>query len=206
MTDNVQGNNSSANDITLDALAASLQVASKGGDGGGDPAPAKIELPDPAANPEEFKKAVEGLGSTVSQINSFLESQKAASAEQKIANDINSAVEFISNQVEGVDKRVIRGLVKDEADTNPTFRRIWESRDSNPDAYSKALGILARQYQEQFAPRVDPAVSADLRAFQESVRAARGHRADAIAAEAQAWDAKSDAEFDRDFMRLAGSQ
>jgi hypothetical protein len=89
-------------------------------------------------------------------------------------------------------------------DSNPAFKRIWDARDSNPDAFSKALGILSQQYRNEFAPKVDPQISADQRAFQESVKAARGSQAEAIAQQNTQFDGKSDAEFDAMWAKLAG--
>lgn len=202
MTDKATGNGTPANELSLDALANSLQVAGKEQTGGGAD-PFKVELPDINADPEGFKKAAEQVAAKSNELEAFMREFREQRSTEKITSDINSAVDFVASQVEGVEKRVLRAIVKDEIDSNPTFKRIWDARDSNPDAYSKALGILSQQYREQFAPKVDPQISADQRAFQESVRAARGSAADAIAQQNSQFDGKSDAEFDVFWHNLA---
>lgn len=203
MADKDSGNNTPKPELTLDALASSLET-NKGTQNPVVKTESKIELPDPDTDPKGFKEAVEGLGGKLHEIGDFISQSKERDALTKVQNDVNAAVDFIASQVEGVEKRLLRAVLKDEVDSNPTFEKLWNSRDANPDAFNKALGILSQQYREQFAPRIDSQVSADQRAFQESVRAARGESAGVIESQNNQWAAKSGSEFDRDWNQLSG--
>ena len=206
MTDNTSGNGTQEPEVSLDALATSLETVKTQ-----EPDPNKpeaIELPDPSTDPEAFKKAVEenstAIAENIDRMNSFMDKDAENKATAKLDGDINAAVDNVSSQIEGVDKNLIRAVLKDEADTNPAFKQIWDARDKNPTAFQKALGILANKYREQFAPRVDSQVESDLRAFQESIKAVRQGKETVIQSQNAEWAGKSSAEFDRDWNAMAG--
>jgi len=198
------GNNTPKPEETLDDLAATLDTKAGHTKGEVKDQKTEIDLPDPQEDPKGFKEAVKGVYETLGEFKEFVDSSKEEKSAQKTLNDINTAVDTVASQVEGVDKRLVRAILKDEVDSNPAFKNLWDARDDNPAAFNKALGILSQQYKEQFAPRVDPQIESDQRAFQESVRAARGGNADAIDSQNSEWANKSDDEFDRDFAALGG--
>ena len=204
MTEETTGNESQKPEMSLDELAASLATQEA-------PQPKaeapKLELPS-MDDPDGFKQAVETstneFAQKLQQVNDFIDSQNAAQAKEKLQSDLNAAVDFVAGEIEGVDKRIVKAVLKDEADENPAFKKIWDMRDQNPAALQAALKHLSKQYSEQLAPKVDAEVAANQRAFQQSVQKARAGQLDELAQHNAQYDKMSDAEFDAEWAKLTG--
>jgi len=209
MSEEKTGNGTQKPEMSLDALAASLQATKETPTEQPGKQEAEFKLPDLSEKPDEFKAALEestkGIAEKLEKVTSFIDKQEQQAAESKMRGDLDAAVEFVSGQIEDVDKRLVRAILKDEADENAAFRQIWDARDSHPEALQQALTLLGEQYKDTFAPRVDQEVASTQRAFQESIKAARTGREDEIAQTNNSWDSKSDDQFDSDFAQLAGN-
>lgn len=198
MTDENTGNESQKPEMSLDELANSLvqEQASQP-----QPETPKIELPDPNADPDAFKAAVERhstqLAEQVAKANEFVKAQEQTQAREKLNGDLNAAVDLVAAELDGVDKKLVRAVLKDEADENPAFKKIWDLRGQNPAALQTALKHLAKQYGDTLSLKVDPQAQANQRAFQQSVESARNNNLSHIQQQNQDLDSMSEAEFDQ---------
>lgn len=217
-----QENNTPASEVSLDQLAASLTPVAPVAPEASAQAPASTaqqtetvqtaaELPDPALDPEGFNKALAAqhgaLAGQLGQITDFIHQQNAAAEHAKTSDDMNAAVKAVAEQVEKMPERVIRGLLKDEYDTNPAFKQVWDNRDKNPAVFNQALGLIAKQYRDDFAVTVDPQIAENQRAFEQSINSAStGSLPDQNQRNYAGLDKVEDAEFDRAFAQLASTR
>lgn len=97
-----------------------------------------------------------------------LTSIKESSQKSQIEADINSAVDFVSNKVEGVKPRVIEALLEAQAAEDPKFKQLWESRKANPKAWERALDVFSKGVANDFSVKQDPQLTENLRAASQS--------------------------------------
>lgn len=200
MTNEVtQENSTPATEQSLDQIAASLEAR----------APVvqetiarpEIKIPDAALDPEGFATALNAKFADQSELTEFVRSQKAAASASEQTAAIDSAVSAISANIEGADKRLVRGLLKDEYDVNPAFKKIWDSRSDNPAALGKAIAVLTQSFRETLAIKVDSQVAADQRAFSASMNSARHAKASSAN---DKWKGLDGAAFDAEWAKISG--
>lgn len=132
--------------------------------------------PDPVTNPEGYKQFMRSQFQAQQQVQSVLRdiSTKVSKfeqtwEEQRLNAEVDSAVQIVNQKLK-VEPVLAEALLNVEYKQNPTFRRIWDNRDRNPEAYKKALGVLADKLYSKVQVRQDPQLAENVRAAQSSQR------------------------------------
>ena len=122
----------------------------------------------------------------------FLQLQSTI-ANQQYQSDIQGVTEVIKGDLDVpfVDNEFVETWLNNEANKNPKLAQAWANRHSNPDAFQKVTGSLAKQFQDKF--NVDHKATSDIDAVTSAVRSASTK---APEQETQTdWGSMSDAEF-----------
>ena len=136
--------------------------------------PPQFEAPDPITNPEGYKSYMAAQYSTVNKLNSTLEqftskvtAWERTQQEQKINRDVETAVQKVNAKL-NVDPEMAEVALELEYRKNPSFKKIWDNRERNPQALEKALDIVSQKLQGKFSVRQDPQIANNLRAAKTS--------------------------------------
>ncbi len=139
-------------------------------------APPVPQVPDPVLNPDAYAQyvwqqnpLVSQMGKTVQDMTAKLQAFEQSQAQAKLEADINRAVSTV-NQKLNVDPMLAEAALEAEYRRNPTFKHIWDNRDRNPDAFNKALEVVANKLSPLFAVRTDPQLLENQRAATSSQR------------------------------------
>lgn len=127
-------------------------------------------VPDPVVDSAAYQAYAQALVQKSSQMeNSIREATSKIDAfdqmfrQQKVDADVGHAVQVVNQKLK-VDNDLVEALLNIEYNKNPSFKRIWENRDRNPDAYQKALGIVADKLSSKVQVRQDPQLMENVRA------------------------------------------
>jgi hypothetical protein len=144
------------------------------------------------------------LSNQLQDVKSELTELRQEQANLQIEADINSAVGSI-NEGLNLDPKLVRVHLELTAQEKPGFRRIWENREANPQAYTKALKALSNEIGDKYSARQDPELTANQQAIQQSQQS-RATTATPDGSGNQLQDklgeAKSDGDFDREWQRM----
>lgn len=132
--------------------------------------------PDPVTNPEGYKAFMRAQFQTQQQVQSALRdiSTKVSRfeqtwEEQRLNAEVDAAVQTVNQKLK-VEPVLAEALLNVEYKQNPTFKRIWDNRQKNPEAFQKALGVLADKLYPKVQVRQDPQLAENVRAAQSSQR------------------------------------
>lgn len=124
--------------------------------------PAAPRLPDPQ-DPEGMRQYMASrdqgqteLTKAVKVMAGHLTLQSQREAQAKLETDIKSAVETVNDIVQHPKPKVIEAMIDAEARSDYRFKALWENRHKNPAAFNKALGVIAKRFQEDLSVKVDP--------------------------------------------------
>jgi hypothetical protein len=144
------------------------------------------------------------LNTQLQDVKSQLTELRQERANLQIEADINSAVGSI-NEGLNLDPKLVRVHLELTAQEKPGFKRIWENREANPQAYTKALKALSSEIGDKYSARQDPELTANQQAIQQSQQS----RATTATPDGSGNDlqdklseAKSDGDFDREWQRM----
>ena len=128
--------------------------------------------------------------------------QLAAREQQRLLNEaVDNAVEKINEGVNG-DNRLADSFLNSQYQRDPNFKRVFDNRDSNPQAYEKALGLLRDEWASMNKNRIDPQVAENQRALRESQQSGSTYVQNDRETELSNM---SDGDFMREMRRLANS-
>lgn len=135
----------------------------------------------------------------------FLNQQQQAQAKAKLEADLSSAVETVNKVVNHPNPKVIEAMLDAEARGDVRFKKLWDNRDKNPQAWNNALRAASSKFAKELEVKVDP----KLRQAQQIRRASQGAMATTDAtdeSENAQWDNLSTDDFDRKWQQAVTGQ
>ena len=133
--------------------------------------------PDPVTNPEGYKAFMRASFESQQQVQSALREMTSrfnqfeqTIQEQKVNAEVDAAVQTVNSKLK-VDPMLTEALLNVEYKQNPSFKRIWDNRQKNPEAFKKGLEVLANKLYQKVQVRQDPQLAENVRAAQTSQRA-----------------------------------
>ena len=205
---NTDDQNANANDQTSMAdLAAGLPAGDS--DNGG----SKTLLEQHSQNKDEGNKT--DMEKFIQTQNQSMETMKTevASANEKVAEIANreqqtvldkavdDAVANITDGAEGKTK-LADTFLNTSYRNDPNFKKVFDARNENPEAYGKALGILKEEFKAMTQNIIDPQIAENQRALQDSQRQGSSVQ---DASETERLNKLPDGNFLRDMRKLARS-
>jgi len=141
---------------------------------------------------ETLKGEVQGAKDLVTEVSN---------REQQTILDkaVDDAVANITDGAEGKTK-LADTFLNTAYRNDPNFRKVFDSRNENPEAYGKALGILKDEFTAMTLNTIDPQIAENQRALQDSQRS--GYTSQ-DASEDDRRNKMSDGEFLREARQLA---
>lgn len=104
------------------------------------------------------------------ELQNELQSLKEATKREATEKDIQTAVDSLVGQVEGIDKDYAEYALEKEVRSNPKLETIWQERHQHPERLEKALGAIAGQLNSKSSFKVDPQLAENHRAAQQSIQ------------------------------------
>lgn len=119
---------------------------------------------------------------------------------QQYKTDIQGVAKEIMGDVvsPGVDGDFVETWLNTQAGKNPKLAQAWANRHSNPDAFQKVIGSLAKQFQGKF--NIDQKVTSDMDSVTSAVRSASTKSPEQETP--KDWGAMSDVEFEKEKAAL----
>ncbi|MHA2066708.1 MAG: hypothetical protein ACXABY_20240, partial [Candidatus Thorarchaeota archaeon] len=170
---------------TLDSIAGEFQEAqpqgqsSEGAPPSGEPSGSPDEgndVPDPVTRTDEFKKYLSGQSNEVKGIRAELRetidllkgaAQKEARASEEKA--IQGITKEIAEEIgEGTNQKLVEAALGLKYRDDLNFKKIWNNRDQNPEAFNRAMAIVSNEIKGMFNRTVDPQVQENIRAMEKS--------------------------------------
>jgi|GEM_PF-2573451 len=108
------------------------------------------------ATPEPVKQQpkfdVSGIAEKFSKMDQIINHFET----ERVNKEINSAVSKIS-ELSGVkSESQCKFMLQEKYDNDPSFRKIYDARNSNPQALEKALDLVAKETAKEFGRVIDP--------------------------------------------------
>ena len=133
-----------------------------------------FRAPDPITDPEGYNRfmvqqmqSVTALGSTIKQMVDKVQTWERTTQEQRINQDVDKAVTRVNEKLK-VDPMLAEIALEKMYRTDANFKRIWDNRERNPQAYERALDVVADKLVPMFQTRQDPKIAGDIRAAKTS--------------------------------------
>ena len=117
--------------------------------------------------------------------------------------DIDKAIETLASKVDVPNKKLIKYVLADYWETNPTFQKIWEKRKDNPKLFSETLNKIVPYVQSALEVKADPDLVQKQMAMDQFNRTASSEPGPAQT-EGERFARMSDAEFAAEWSRIAG--
>jgi hypothetical protein len=124
--------------------------------------PQTPQVPDPY-DTEAFKaymaRQAQGqtqLQSVLTALAGHLNQIQLKEARAALEADIKTAVEQVNEIVNHPRPKVIEAMIDAKAREDSRFRQLWDNRQKNPEAWSRALKAVGRQITEDFSVKTDP--------------------------------------------------
>ena len=138
--------------------------------------PNVASAPDPITDPDGYRSymaaqasASEQIANLLGTVHQRLEKFERSQMQQKVEADLKFAVSKVNEKLK-VDPLLAEIALEKMYRTDENFKRIWDHRDKNPQAYQKALDVIAHKLAPTFAVRQDPQLTENQRAAQASTR------------------------------------
>lgn len=166
--------------------------------------PAVHAVPDPVTDPEGYRAYMADQANASDQISNLLgtiaqrlEKFETSQLQQKVEADLKAAVSKVNESLK-VDPMLAEIALEKMYRTDANFKKIWDNRERNPQAYQKALGVIAQKLAPTFAVRQDPQLTENQRAAQASTRTLASHKqGDYDPRHKALYEPESQAEFDQ---------
>jgi len=128
------------------------------------------------------------------QQSEFVNSQRL----EQVNKEIKSAVEIINDNVGG-DADMAELFLEKQYASDPDLKKIWDNRATNPEALTKALDLMGKEWASKNQNLIDPQIAENQRALMDSQRTGGTVQQDDLNAQR---DNMSDAEFLSHMKRL----
>lgn len=180
---------------TLEELASEFKVEQS--------PPAQRE-PEPQlpSDPEELArwsaKQVLETSRRVEQVSRKLEADEQEKFINSQMSALEKAVDTLGKDVP-LSKMLIEGALHTKYARDPNFKKIFDNREQNPNAYQKALGVLSEEIKREAAIKFDPEVAENKRALDQLQRASRTPAKEDPNAK---WKNMPQGDFEREWERL----
>jgi hypothetical protein len=168
----------------------------------------KVEVPDPfdienhkaflQRLAEEQRATKESQAALLQQIQS--EQQRIQAAKQE--EDVKQAVDYIVKESGLENSKLAKFELAERINEDPKFRAIVQARDSSPQAkgaFTKALGVIAKEIGKKYEVKTDPQLVANQRAL------AASRQTSATTQETtqdDKWSSLSGSDFEREWRAL----
>ena len=140
------------------------------------PTPVPQHVPDPVTDQEGYRnwalaqsQRYQQLDTTLREVSSKMSAFDQRMQQQKIDADVDRAINIVNSKWK-VDKDFAEIHLEHEYRKNPSFKRIWDNRDRNPEAFERALKVVADKRSSMFQIKQDPQIAENVRAAQSSQR------------------------------------
>lgn len=127
-------------------------------------------IPDPIVDQEGYRRYMQQQQAVQVQAISSLQTlehrlaaYERSQQEAKVSADIESAVAKVNDKLK-TDPLMAELALEKLYRTDKDFKRIWDNRAKNPQAFDKALGVVAQKLAPHFAVRQDPQLTENQRA------------------------------------------
>jgi hypothetical protein len=130
--------------------------------------------PDPITDPEGYNRfmmqqmqSMTALDTTLKSMVDKVQTWERTTQEQRINQDVDKAVTRVNEKLK-VDPMLAEIALEKMYRTDANFKRIWDNRERNPQAYERALDVVADKLVPMFQTRQDPKIAGDIRAAKTS--------------------------------------
>lgn len=139
------------------------------------PAQQPFRAPDPISDPEGYNRYMATQTQTLSSLDQMLrtvdERVKAferQQVEQKVNSDVEKAVAVVNEKLK-LEPKLVEVALEYIYRTDQNFKKIWDNRDRNPQAYKKALEVVTEKtLLPMFNVKQDPRIAENIRAARTS--------------------------------------
>ncbi len=162
----------------------------------------------PAAPPAELQPGENPLAAIQQEMAAFrqeLADERQERTRTSEEADFHKAVAALGKaaELEGKDK-MLRGYLIAQASDDPRLKTLWDNRNSNPRAWSRALEILGKEVKKEFDVP-NPQLEENQRAMEESQRGASTVPPQKAKAEDE-WMRLNPADFEQRWRRMVGGR
>lgn len=133
-----------------------------------------FRAPDPITDPEGYNRfllqqtqTLTELSQATKSLTDKYQSWERTTQEQRINQDVDKAVTRVNEKLK-VDPMLAEIALEKMYRTDANFKRIWDNRERNPQAYERALDVVADKLVPMFNTRQDPKIAGDIRAAKTS--------------------------------------
>lgn len=133
-----------------------------------------FRAPDPITDPEGYNRflmqqtqSMTTIESALKSITDKVQTWERTTQEQRINQDVDKAVAKVNEKLK-VDPMLAEIALEKMYRTDANFKRIWDNRERNPQAYERALDVVADKLVPMFQTRQDPKIAGDIRAAKTS--------------------------------------
>ena len=128
---------------------------------------------------EKAEEAVEWLAKKHSETEAQLRSVTDTLSKQKQDDFVKSQMDALDTAIKTIGKEVeldpmfIEGALHTTYNRDKNFQKIFDNREQNPEAYQKALSIVASQLKSKSVVQHDPQIAENKRALEQLQKSAR---------------------------------
>lgn len=131
--------------------------------------------PDPITDPEGYNRfmmqqmqSMTALDTTLKSMVDKVQTWERTTQEQRINQDVEKAVTHVNDKLK-VNPKMAEVALEYVYRTDENFRKIWDNRERNPQAYQRALDVVTEKtLMPMFNVRQDPKIAGDIRAAKTS--------------------------------------
>lgn len=129
------------------------------------------ETDDPEAIKQWSAKQLETVSTQLNSVQKELNDKRTQDYVAEQDKAVNVAVSRIKETIDAPDE-IIEGLLHVKYSRDANFRKIFDNRAQNPEAYNRALGVVGAEAQEKLQWQPDPQAAENSRAVKELQRSA----------------------------------
>jgi len=162
-------------------------------------------IPDPTLDPDGHKQYMltehrekSELSKALHEVKGFIGQQNAAAMRAKEEADIKKAVSKVKESGFEAGDDFIEIALGQKARQDPKFMTLYQNRDKNPQAWSKALGAVANEFKGKYAFKTDPQLTENTRAAKTSTQNMATTRTQSSGDDAR-FEGKTGAAFEREW-------
>lgn len=104
------------------------------------------------------------------QLKSQLSAMQQKEANAQTEADIKQAVGVLTKAVDGFNPDLAEAFLEMKARKDVNFNNIWTNRHTNPQAFEKAMGIIANEAKTTFSVKTDGQLVENQRAMNQSIQ------------------------------------